>query len=234
MSEQLLQVLAFFEISAHPLQSAARCHSAILLVDALVQSLSLTCIDAGNQRASIFPAGQLASLPFSNPPKGSTSHPCNCQALCSSPTKHVAEARYPRDVAEIRKEESRRLAWAALYTYTLFTAKEAELNQTFTPLFITEPFNVSESLLSDSNDADMPPLVLAHVSRRVGNARRLAPQPTATVPRERVSTSADSCCSGAAASECDTTFSVASSRTSQQPRNLRRSAQILRFVRGWR
>jgi hypothetical protein len=128
-------VLAFFEICPHPLHSSTRCRSAILLVDALVQSLSLTCIDAGDQRTSIFPAGQVASLPLSDSSKDPIISSCGCLAL-STRRGHPM-------VSEIRKEEIRRMVWAAHNAFTVYTSKEVEFNQNFLPLFLTNPFNVS-------------------------------------------------------------------------------------------
>jgi hypothetical protein len=138
-------VLAFFETCVHPLHSSTRCRSAILLVDALIQSLSLTHIGASDQRASIFPAGQLALLPLSDASSDPSAYPCNCDALSS------LELPETQTVAEIRREEARRMVWAAMMAHTVYTATEAEFHQGFLPLFITEPFNVRTHSLGDSH-----------------------------------------------------------------------------------
>jgi hypothetical protein len=169
------QLLAFFEFCAHPLYSTTRCRSAILLVDALVQSLSLTCIDAGDHRATIFPAGEVPSLPLSASP-----HDVGCcpRALSPLPVR-------PRDptklnkwlqglsVSEIRKEENRRMVWGAMQAFTAYLTAESEFSRGFLPLFTTEPFNVSFLALSGkANNAhalSTPNPVFSHVPLRGTN-----------------------------------------------------------------
>jgi hypothetical protein len=143
--------MVLFEVCAHPLASHARCRSAILLLDALVQSLSLTCIDASDQQASIFPAGQIASLPISEP--SATTPACACESWHFShpqPTGAQAWALSNRSVLDIRKDETRKMVWSTLQTLAAHTNREIEFGRGFFPLFTTEPFNVSCSPLSHS------------------------------------------------------------------------------------
>jgi hypothetical protein len=50
----LIQVLALFEICAHPKYSLERSGSALVMLDSIIRSLSLTSIDANDQDTSVF------------------------------------------------------------------------------------------------------------------------------------------------------------------------------------
>ncbi|KAF8742621.1 hypothetical protein AX14_003252 [Amanita brunnescens Koide BX004] len=60
---QAAWVLAMFEISAHPAQSAARAMSALSLLDSLIHSLSLTLLDADDADTSIFSSHSVPTVP---------------------------------------------------------------------------------------------------------------------------------------------------------------------------
>lgn len=128
VSDFFPQVLAYFEFSAHALRSNTRCYSTLLLVDALVQSLSLTCIDAGGPRSNIFPAGHIASLPLSSSLRAVASASCDHGPLCFSWEQPKMVTRF-RAVAEIRKEEIRRMMWGIMKASTLYTARGAGLKK---------------------------------------------------------------------------------------------------------
>lgn len=59
----IVKVLAMFEISAHPAQSAARAMSALSLLDSLIHSLSLTLLDADDADTSIFSSHSVPTVP---------------------------------------------------------------------------------------------------------------------------------------------------------------------------
>lgn len=138
--------MVLFEVCAHPLASHSRTRSAILLLDALIQSLSLTCIDASNRQASIFPENRIASLPISEPPKEGPPHACACESwhfTLPKPMGAQAWALSKQSIVEIRKEECRKMVWLTLKTFAAHAGREVEFGRGYFPLFTTEPFNVS-------------------------------------------------------------------------------------------
>jgi hypothetical protein len=52
----VFQLLALFEVCAHPLHSTQRSTSAMIMLDSIIRSLSLTCLDMGNRTVSVFAA----------------------------------------------------------------------------------------------------------------------------------------------------------------------------------
>lgn len=147
-----------FELCAHPLQSKARIRSAMLVFDSLVKSFSLTCMDAADQRAMIFPAGEVAVVNMVDvPPTQALVHApnasCTCPSLCLPPSNPRAAGKTPVwltnpgwgdtwSVAEIQREQNRKLVWCALKAYTTFMAKEAETDEGYMSFFVADPFNV--------------------------------------------------------------------------------------------
>lgn len=57
LTSHLSQLIAFFEICAHPLHSTPRVRSSMGMLDALLRSMGLLAIDAEDPRASIFTTG---------------------------------------------------------------------------------------------------------------------------------------------------------------------------------
>jgi hypothetical protein len=144
------QLLVSFETCAHPLHSRSRVRSSILLLDALIQSLSLTHIDALDPQTSIFPAGRVAALPRTD---SLNTADCTCTSVClkptpvesvnASPLQHLMPG-WPLEwtAAQVRRDECRRLVWYALQWITCYSAEAGDSGSDHTRLFLTNPFNV--------------------------------------------------------------------------------------------
>jgi hypothetical protein len=57
--------LAMFEICAHPRHSSERATSAMIVLDSIIRSMSLTLIDADDPKTSIFTPGAVPAVPES-------------------------------------------------------------------------------------------------------------------------------------------------------------------------
>ncbi|KAF8237173.1 hypothetical protein L208DRAFT_1248652 [Tricholoma matsutake] len=62
---QAAWLLAMFEISAHPRHSTERAASAMMVLDSIIRSLSLTLLDADDPKTSIFTPGAVPGVPES-------------------------------------------------------------------------------------------------------------------------------------------------------------------------
>jgi hypothetical protein len=60
-----MQLLAMFEICAHPRHSSERAASAMMVLDAIIRSMSLTLVDADDPKTSIFTPGAVPAVPES-------------------------------------------------------------------------------------------------------------------------------------------------------------------------
>lgn len=58
----LLQLLALFEVCAHPLHSSERSNSSMVMLDSIIRSLSLTFVDADDPNTSIFSPGTVPAV----------------------------------------------------------------------------------------------------------------------------------------------------------------------------
>lgn len=160
-----LQLLALFEVCAHPRHSSERCTSALVVLDSIIRSLSLTLVDADDPNATHFSRGSVPAVPDRPqqrsawlPEPLSVPHPsdtagCSCSSLTlvehwPSATEHTPLwAPTPAwnvswSEGEIRKESCRRLCWSSMIlaaghiSYT--TANRAHAPD----LFIADPANV--------------------------------------------------------------------------------------------
>ena len=148
------------------------------LFDSFVQALSLTCIDAPDMQASIFPAGQIAKVPLSSAVAqrfgslGQAVSParrsCACSMVSLKHTNPEMLSKTPTwmftpgwrrgwSLAEIRLEENRRMVWHAIQGFTGHMTRRAEQGLPFTPFFLTDPLNVS--LLASKEREDFLPFV---------------------------------------------------------------------------
>lgn len=148
------QILALFEASTHPEHSQTRADAALQFVDRIVRTLSLPMIDIGDPDVCNY---NPRSIPVVYFPSGYTSPDrCRCVGSASSPqTPTSPPTRYsfnfsyapPWDehapVEERRKEECRRICWAALSLIANYTAQCAAFHQDPIELTLTEPSNVS-------------------------------------------------------------------------------------------
>lgn len=191
--------------------------SSILLLDALVQSLSLTHIDVLDPQTSIFPAGRVAALPSADSPDAAD---CTCALVSTlagganiSPMQQMMPG-WPAEwtEAQIRQDECRRLVWYALEWVTCFSAEVGEWAPDHTRLFLANPFNVRFNKLASffgSEPLVKPALIVSSTSSLFcfppkSNCRpSLVTMGDATTPRVQSGryTRASSC-SGIAVSTC--------------------------------
>jgi hypothetical protein len=162
------QLLALFEVSAHPEHSTARSRSALMFLDGVIRLLGLTVLDVMDPQVSVFSADKVPMIPLSQrrdnsvtagkllgsspsaPAQGSAT--CVCHALSiACTTTHaqltpfwVSSAGWDPNwnEAEIRREESRRLVWSALTLAAGFTAHDAAFSKDPTELHIIDAANV--------------------------------------------------------------------------------------------
>ncbi|OBZ65209.1 hypothetical protein A0H81_09502 [Grifola frondosa] len=161
-----LQLIGFFEISPHLLQSGERTRSALGILDALVHSLRLTTLDADDTRMSIFPPRLVPTVAASSPALGDAGEPVELvrtelaawmrrssytlahtcpEAVEYAPLMCGMPAWTDVSEGEIRKEECRRLAWSSL----MVAASHGSYNTSdsaFSPqmdLFIMDSANTS-------------------------------------------------------------------------------------------
>ncbi|OBZ71229.1 hypothetical protein A0H81_08387 [Grifola frondosa] len=165
----IMQLIAFFEISAHPLHCTDRVRSSMAMLDSLIRSLSLTTLDAHDPRVSIFPARLVPTVPAYSHSEGvSEDHPvshrhhqsdprlgaqeCSCSSYTLGKTwPHVSRcaplwsstpAWIDGPESELRKEECRRLVWSALMltaSHSSYTAASSDI--AIQQLFIMDPAN---------------------------------------------------------------------------------------------
>lgn len=115
----------------------------MLLLDNLVRSLALTCLDAGDERTTVYPARAAACLP----PAETSTDTDICSSICQarSPSQLAAY----QTVTDVRREENRRMVWGAQCLATVTVARETEFYNNYTPFFLTEPFNVSTERITN-------------------------------------------------------------------------------------
>lgn len=162
------QLIAVFEMSAHPLHSSERENSSLLLLDQIIKTLALTAIDSNEPGISRFQADGVPVISlspgdrditledrcFCPPPPATSSSPISGSqdigALTMSRwnptwTTHV-EWNVDWNAHDIEKEEIRRLCWCALSLAAIHTSQCAALHKTPLDLFIGRAENVSDSL----------------------------------------------------------------------------------------
>ena len=137
----VIQLFAFFEISAHPEHSTSRVRSAMSMLDSLIRTMSLTSIDKDHPTVSTFARHSVPVVPsFSDPrvhrpwdlstPLNSSQTPqsqehCNCAPFTLGHASPIAQQVTPLWLttpawkedstdAEIRKEECRRVVWSSM------------------------------------------------------------------------------------------------------------------------
>ncbi|KAF8527466.1 hypothetical protein BU17DRAFT_81636 [Hysterangium stoloniferum] len=163
---QAAWLLALFEMCAHPCHSYERSNSAMVMLDSIIRSLGLTAIDADNPRVSLFKSRAVPVVPVPATARVS-SEGCSCLALTlghNSRSSHVhtplwvATAAWNPDwtVAEIRKEESRRLCWSSLQIAAGHTSHSAAFSVPPLDYFCIQPSNYAllfpgEALLQSSS-----------------------------------------------------------------------------------
>ncbi|KAI0917327.1 hypothetical protein AcW1_007456 [Taiwanofungus camphoratus] len=171
IDENLVQaswLLAFFEISAHPLHSSERVRSSIAMLDALIRYLSLTNMDADDSRVSmLFQYGPYSST--IGPQRRDTSGPhmadgnlfdvqssqneCPCSIYTLGQSCPGAVELTPMwsgapgwssnwSEGEIKKEEYRRLVWSSVILASGYSSYTTAMAGTLPlDLFILNPAN---------------------------------------------------------------------------------------------
>ncbi|KAG5645482.1 hypothetical protein DXG03_006027 [Asterophora parasitica] len=59
---QAAWLLALFEVCSHPLHSSERSNSSMVMLDSIIRSLHLTCVDAGDPKATTFTPGTVPAV----------------------------------------------------------------------------------------------------------------------------------------------------------------------------
>ncbi|KAJ3928382.1 MAG: hypothetical protein NXY57DRAFT_1021362 [Lentinula lateritia] len=159
---QAAWLLALFEVCAHPDHSTSRSVSAIVMLDSIIRCLALTVLDAYDPNTSVFAAGQVPSINVRSSDgnvyiphherNASTSSGCSClsrtlgkywsKCVEHAPLWATTPAWDPTwSEAEIRKEASRRLCWAAI-SLAAGHVSYASANDSHIPdLHIADPSN---------------------------------------------------------------------------------------------
>ncbi|OCH89059.1 hypothetical protein OBBRIDRAFT_733272 [Obba rivulosa] len=124
-------ILALFESSCHPEFSPHRAAAALQLLDRIIQVLSLTFLDVNDPDSSIFTPRAVPVVYL--PPSHHSPSQCTCLAPPGSPNVNPDAMAFsfsfnpPWDPSwtdsEARREECRRLCWAALTLVASYTAQ---------------------------------------------------------------------------------------------------------------
>jgi len=125
-----LQLIAFFEVCAHPRHSTQRVTSSMMMLDSLVRFMNLMTIDIEDARAIRWPENAPPIVPRhrrASPPPSATTTPyvCNCRDQTLGSQWPLAATTVPSWVStpgwpcrlpesEIQKEECRRLIWSSV------------------------------------------------------------------------------------------------------------------------
>lgn len=87
LSDSHFQLLTLFEVCAHPLHSTERCYSALVMLDSIIRSLSLTQADADDPHATTFLPGTVPVVPVRDQPGNSW---CDIQPLQGAGTLYIS------------------------------------------------------------------------------------------------------------------------------------------------
>lgn len=184
------KLLAFFEVCAHPDYTGERCSSALVMLDTIIRTLSLTFVDMGDPASTRFSPRTVPSIMSAlqswatNSLVGANAdniHSLYSSQGCSCVSRSLGQ-RWPAaheytplwlsspawdsswSEAEIRKEACRRLCWSTLVLTAGHTTYVTSANRPPSELFILEPANVC-TLSRPSGLADLQRLVCATLSR---------------------------------------------------------------------
>ncbi|KAJ7176007.1 hypothetical protein C8R46DRAFT_1080390 [Mycena filopes] len=168
---QAAWILAMFEVCAHPGHTSERSTSAMVTLDSIIRSLSLTFVDANDPHTSTFSSGKVPAVATSvgrvynghaqgnhNYPYSSRSLPistdrgCSCSSLTLRDQWPEALEHTPLwaqtpawnaswSEAEIRKESCRRLCWSSMKLAAGHSAYSSANQFHGVTLFIGDPAN---------------------------------------------------------------------------------------------
>lgn len=146
-------ILAIFESSSHPDHSQRRADEALLIMDSIIRALGLTMIDMNDSDVCVYSP---RTIPMVYHPPGYVS-PRTCACVTGSPAPPIHPHSPPQhytlsfsfnppwdpnwSVAEIAREESRRICWSALNLIANYTAQSVAFHQSPLDLYLMEPAN---------------------------------------------------------------------------------------------
>lgn len=155
MRDLSMKLIAIFESSAHPQHSAERACSSLVLLDQIIRNLALTAMDAGDPNASVFVPDTVPSIQRTFIRTPSIEDRCYCAPPVHSPELDIGlsgrlSPNWSSSISwdpnwnteEIRREETRRLCWAALSLAAAHTTHCAAFHREPLDLFISRPENV--------------------------------------------------------------------------------------------
>ncbi|KAF7365037.1 Zn(2)-C6 fungal-type domain-containing protein [Mycena venus] len=165
---QAAWILALFEISANPKHTSERSSSAMITLDSIIRSLSLTLVDLNEPSTSTFPPGKVPAVtdapmhmgygpqshnyPYSSALPVSTDRGCSCNSLTLKEQSPEALEHTPLWAqtpawnptwtdAEIRKESIRRLCWSSIILAAGHSSYSSANHAHTINLFIADPSN---------------------------------------------------------------------------------------------
>ncbi|KZS98636.1 hypothetical protein SISNIDRAFT_472465 [Sistotremastrum niveocremeum HHB9708] len=145
---QAALILALFEASAHPDHTAERAATSLLYLDWIIKRLNLTRLDEHDPETSTFTQTAVPVVPRQSPIPGQAN--CGCTPsyrlpsgdISTSPIWNCAPDWDPRwSLADVRREESRRLCWSALTLVAAHTADCAAFGRKPLDLELIKPSN---------------------------------------------------------------------------------------------
>ncbi|KAK7048512.1 Zn(2)-C6 fungal-type domain-containing protein [Favolaschia claudopus] len=161
---QAAWLLALFEVCANPNHTSERSSSAMVTLDSIIRSLSLTLVDLDEPSTSTFSPGKVPAVadalmgahqhhrPYSSGLPVSNDHGCVCasltlkeqwpKALEHTPLWAQTPAWDPSwSEAEIRKESIRRLCWSSIVLAAGHSSYSSATRSHTVSLFIADPSN---------------------------------------------------------------------------------------------
>ncbi|KAF8172009.1 hypothetical protein K438DRAFT_1729122 [Mycena galopus ATCC 62051] len=165
---QAAWLLAMFEISSHPNHTSERSSSAMVTLDSIIRSLSLTMVDVNEPSISTFSPGKVPAVadspmhmgygpqhhnyPYSSALPVSADRGCSCtsltlkeqwpEALEHTPLWAQTPAWNPSwSDGEIRKESIRRLCWSSIFLAAGHSSYSSATRAHTVNLFIADPSN---------------------------------------------------------------------------------------------
>jgi len=134
----LIQLIAFFEVCAHPRHSTQRVTSSMMMLDSLVRYMNLMTIDVEDERVIRWPetTPPIVPRPWKTSPTSSatpTPDACSCRDQTLGHRWPLAATTVPSWVStpswpdglpesEIQKEECRRLIWSSVQLFAAYNS----------------------------------------------------------------------------------------------------------------
>lgn len=146
------QILVLYESSAHPQYHPDRVAAALRVLDQILQTLSVSTIDVGEQAVSRFNNGvPIVTVPYR---PHHYDRKCTCMPPGSSPADTTQTWSLPLrwdpawSAIEVRNEECRRLSWSALSLATSYLIQCVAFDREMPVLELSNPANVGHPLFA--------------------------------------------------------------------------------------